>query len=124
MDHSRNSHEMFEGTLCKLLHHPRSDQDLVIYTLCATQKYIIQRRNFTGDKLPDYYLDAIRKLLKTKNPETKEWTLRTIDQMGAQGKKLANDILKVRPRFLSLLNKHNRNSHEIIEMLLKRWNYL
>ena len=121
LGHAKRPHEIFEELICKILNHTQVPLSLKIFTLNASGKYIIQRRNQLAQKLPTFYLEAIRSLLSTNKPELKEWALRTIDEMGNQGKPLISDILKNRPRFLSMLNKHNRYCHDIIESLVKKW---
>lgn len=123
LDHTTNHSPIFEGILCKILKSKDVPTDLKVYTLSTTQKFIIQRRNFMGEPLPSFYIDTLSDLLDVKDPELYEWTLRTIDEMGVQGKKLVHKILKTRPRFLQMLKKHNQNSHDIIEMLLVKWGF-
>lgn len=121
LDHTTNHSPIFEGILCRILKADFITTEIKIYCLSATQGMIIQRRNFLGEKLPDFYLDTLELLLKSKDPELYEWTLRTIDETGSQGKSLAKTILSSRPRFLKMLNSHYRNSHDLIEMLTNKW---
>ena len=121
LSHVKQPHEIFEGLICKILNRRGVPHSLKIFALNASGKYIIQRRNQLAQKLPAFYLEAVRCLLSTNRPELKEWALRTIDEMGDQGKPFINDILKNRPRFLAMLNKHNRHCHDIIELLIKKW---
>lgn len=123
LNNVNRSHEILEGLICKILNRKQVPPPIKIFALNASGKYIIQRRNQLGDKLPAFYLEAIRSLLPSKNVELKEWVLRTIDEMGDQGKPLIGDILKHRPRFLAMFNKHNRHSHDIIELLVKKWGF-
>ncbi len=121
LEHSRNFSPIFEGLLCRLLKSTKLPNQLKIYALGASQGFIIQRRNFLGESLPGFYLETLELLLDSDDPELYEWNLRIIDETGNQGKKLAEKILKTRPRFLKMLNKHNRNSHDIIQMLIEKW---
>ena len=118
---TRSSGEIFEGPICKILKREEVPSTVKIFALNASCKYVIQRRNQLSQKLPPYYLQAIRGLLSDKDPELKEWILRTIDEMGGQGKPLVHDILKHRPRFYHMFNRHHRNTHDIIEVLLSKW---
>lgn len=122
LDHCASKTEIFEGLLCKILKSDQFSTKIKIYTLSTTQKFIIQRRNQHGEPLPSYYLEAVTALLKTKDAELFEWSLRSIDEMGPQGRPLVHEILKHRPKGFKLFNKHWRNSHELIEMLLEKWN--
>ena len=123
LGHVKRPHEIFEGLICKILNRRGVPHSLKIFALNASGKYIIQRRNQLAQKLPAFYLEAIRPLLSTNIPELKEWALRTIDEMGDQGKPFISDILKNRPRFLAMLNKHNRHCHDIIKVLIKKWGF-
>ncbi len=93
-----------------------------IFTLSASIKHVIEPWFRKGDPLPDTYIDTLKFLIETnKDPEVLEWLLRTVETCGGQSFKFKEVILKNRPGLLSLLNKHNRNSIELIDLMLKRW---
>ena len=123
LNHSSRPHAIFEGLLCQALNRHSIPSRIKIFALGASASYIIERRNQLALKLPAFYLDAIRALLPTRDAELKEWTLRTIDAMGPQGKPLVEDILRHRPRSWAMLNRHHRHSHDIIERLVSKWGF-
>ncbi|MCO4792308.1 MAG: hypothetical protein KC493_01255 [Bacteriovoracaceae bacterium] len=96
--------------------------EIQIFTLSASIKHIVETWFRTGDPLPSEYIVMITSLIETtKEPEVLEWLLRVVESCGGQSFKFKDVILKNRPGLLSLLNKHNRNSIEIIDLLVKRW---
>ena len=121
LGHTHSYQEIFEGPLCKILNRQDPPHSIKIFALTASTRHVIQRRNQLSQSLPPYYLEAVGSLLTTKSAELKEWVLRTIDEMGYQGKTLAPPVLKNRPRSWHMFNLHHRNSHDIIEWLVKKW---
>lgn len=98
------------------------DDELKIFTLSASVKHVIEAFFRKGNPLPEEFIQTLGTLIETnKSPEVLEWLLRTIESCGGQSFKFKEVILKNRPGILSLLNKHNRNSIEIIDLLLRRW---
>jgi hypothetical protein len=98
------------------------DPQIRIFTLSASTKHIIEAWFRKGDPLPPTFIEIIKELIETnKDPEVLEWLLRTVETCGGQSFKFKDVILKNRPGLLSLLNKHNRNSIELIDLMLKRW---
>ncbi|MCY4644011.1 MAG: hypothetical protein OXB88_05280 [Bacteriovoracales bacterium] len=113
--------EIFEDLLCRLLALSWPSSRIKIFALDTSTKYIIQRRRKLSLPLPPLYLKTVGLLLENPNPELKEWALRVIDEMGKEGRPLASHILKNRPRFWQMGNKHHRHCHDIIEMLMTKW---
>ncbi len=101
-----------------------TDHELIIYVLAASQKHIINQSFRTGDMVPFFYFDYLKKLLKNKNPEVLEWTLRTIESLGPLSMRLKNEVRGVRPSFLKLFNTHQQACTQIIELLEKQWKQL
>ena len=101
-----------------------ADHELIIYALAASQKHIINQSFRTGDMIPLFYFDYLKKLLKHKNPEVLEWTLRTIESLGPLSMRLKNEVRGVKPSFLKLFNTHQRSCTQIIELLEKQWKQL
>lgn len=98
------------------------NSELIIYALAASQKHIVEHAFKTGNMISYEYFEALKKLLLDSNPEVKEWTLRTIETMGPMSLRLKQEVLKAKPTLLSLLNKHQKASAQIIDYLEREWN--
>jgi Fe-S-cluster formation regulator IscX/YfhJ len=108
--------EQFIKTLKKV-----KDQDLLIYTLAASQKHVINESLRTGNMISQEYLEKLKELLKNKNPEVVEWTLRTIETMGPLSLRFMNDVKNINLGFFKFLNKHNKSSEQIISLMKLQW---
>jgi hypothetical protein len=75
----------------------------------------------SGVMISGVYFDLLKKLLKNKNPEVLEWTLRTIDSMGPMSLRLKKEVLEARPGLMKFFNQHQKSSSQIIELLEKQW---
>jgi hypothetical protein len=101
-----------------------SDPELLIYTLAASQKHIINESLRTGVMIPPFYFEQLKKLLNHKNPEVVEWTLRNIESMGPLSLRLKEDVRKINLSFFKLFNTHQKACTQIIELLEKQWKNL
>ena len=97
------------------------NNDLVIYLLAASQKHVIGEALRTGDMIQEEYFQTLRELLKNKNPEVMEWTLRTIESLGPLSTRLKKEVLEAKPGFLKFFNQHQKASSQIIELLENQW---
>lgn len=100
------------------------NSELIIYALAASQKHIVDHALKTGNMISFEYFEVLKKLLLDKNPEVKEWTLRTIESLGPMSLRLKQEVLKAKPSMLALLNKHQKASSQIIDYLEREWNHL
>ncbi|TNF02152.1 MAG: hypothetical protein EP326_03485 [Deltaproteobacteria bacterium] len=121
LDHSQALSDpllpLFVATLKTVEH-----SQIRIFTLSASIKHVIEHWFRQGNPLPELFIETIKELIETnKDPEVLEWLLRTVETCGGQSFKFKDVILRNRPGMLSLLNKHNRNSIELIDLMLKRW---
>ncbi|WP_372655026.1 hypothetical protein [Halobacteriovorax sp.] len=98
-----------------------SDPELIVFNLSAASKHIIAYHHKKGERVPFELIEVLKGLLKNKDAEVLEWTLRTIEQLGSQAIFLKDDIIQSKPGILSLFDKHKKASKQIIEMLEKRW---
>jgi hypothetical protein len=108
--------ELFYSTLKEL-----KNSELIIHALAASQKHIVEHSLKTGDMISFEYFEVLKKLLQDKNPEVKEWTLRTIETLGPMSLRLKQEVLKAKPSLLALLNKHQKASGQIIDYLEREW---
>lgn len=108
--------EYFFGTFKKIKNH-----ELIIYVLAASQKHVVNESLRTGVMIPAVYFDHLRELLKNKNPEVLEWTLRTIESMGPLSMRLKQEVREVKPSFLKLFNTHQKSAIQIIDLLEQQW---
>jgi hypothetical protein len=95
---------------------------IYVLFLSAIQKQIIDHGAKTGNRIPEWIEKKLIDLLQHKNPEILEWTLRTIEMLGIQNLKYRTEINKLRPKLIKILNRHQRNAFEIIELLNRQWN--
>ncbi|MDD4973300.1 MAG: hypothetical protein PHY93_03070 [Bacteriovorax sp.] len=108
--------ELFIATFEKV-----RNQDLLIYTLAASQKHVIAQSLHTGNMISIAYFEKLKALLKNNNPEVVEWTLRTIETMGPLSLRLVNDVRAVKPGIFKFLNLHQKAASQIIELMEKQW---
>lgn len=101
-----------------------TDHELIIYTLAASQKHIINQSFRSGDMIPHFYFEHLKILLKHKNPEVLEWTLRTVESLGPLSMRLKNEVRGIKPSFFKLFNAHQQACVQIIELLEKQWRHL
>ena len=113
---TREFNEYFFTTLAKI-----KDEDLLIYTLAASQKHVVAEALKTGVMIPGVYFDELKKLLKSKNPEILEWTLRTIETMGPLSLRFKKEVLEAKPGFVKFFNQHQKSASQIIELMEKQW---
>ncbi|MAF78554.1 MAG: hypothetical protein CME60_10345 [Halobacteriovoraceae bacterium] len=119
-DHLTRSHEELVAPLVKTLEQ-REEVNLLVYTLSASFKVIIEDCQKKNERIPFSFLNALKKPLQHKDLEVLEWTLRVIDQLGPQGIFLKAETLGRKPGFMQKLNPKAKNIFELIGMLEKRW---
>ncbi len=108
--------ELFIKTLKEI-----KDHELIIYTLAASQKHVIADGLKNGKMISIEYFDILKSLLLSKNPEIKEWTLRTIETMGPLSLRFKQEVLAAKPGLLKIFNQHQKASSQLIEYLEKEW---
>ncbi|MGE3609785.1 MAG: hypothetical protein AB7I27_09395 [Bacteriovoracaceae bacterium] len=120
IEHSAALYSPFESSLIQLLSGPLNDQ-LTVFALNCARKHIIQARFQRGQRLDFNFLEILKKLLYSKNPEVVEWTLRTIEECSSQGVYFLREFDKIKPPPWKWFNAHQRAVREIITMLERRW---
>lgn len=120
VEHSANLYPDFEPQLLKLLSTELPGSSTIFALNCA-RKHIIQSRFQRGVRLTYEFLELLKKLLHSKNPEIVEWTLRTIEECGAQGVYFRQEFDKIKPPPWKWFNAHQRAVREIIALLERRW---
>ncbi len=120
LDNSQNTTAEFNELFIKTLKEIK-DHELIVYTLSASQKHVIAESLKTGTMISFEYFEVLKSLIKEKNPEVKEWTLRTIESLGPMSLRLKNEVLAAKPGFLKLFNNHQKASAQIIEYLENEW---
>jgi len=120
LDNTQTLSGVFSPLIIKTLKMP-FDQETLIYTLGASQKHIISKKGLDGEPVPGEFIQALKIVLDTKDPELLEWSLRTIEQLGNQSVKLKKEILEKKPSIFGLLNIHKKTTRHIIKLLEKRW---
>jgi hypothetical protein len=108
--------ELFLKTLKEI-----KDHELIVYALAASQKHVIADSFKTGTMMSAEYFEVLKKLLQDKNPEVKEWALRTVESLGPLSLRLKNEVLAAKPGFMKIFNQHQKASGQIIEYLEKEW---
>lgn len=120
LDHTHQTTNEFNQLFFRTLKEIKNSE-LLIYALAASRKHVIEHSFKTGEMISFEYFEALKKLLEEKNPEVKEWTLRTIETLGPMSIRLKQEVMKARPGLLSLLNKHQKASSQIIDYLEREW---
>ncbi len=120
LDHSKNGSLKFTEPLAHIFS-KRSESDLLIYSLTAALKVIIEECERQSERIPYAFMKSLVPLLSHKDPEVVEWTLRVIEALGHQSIILKNDVIKARPGLSALFNKHKKNTQEIVDYLIQRW---
>ena len=120
LDHTHQTTSEFNQLFFRTLKEIKNSE-LLIYALAASRKHVIEHSFKTGEIISYEYFEALKKLLAEKNPEVKEWTLRTIETLGPMSIRLKQEVMKARPGLLSLLNKHQKASSQIIDYLENEW---
>ena len=120
LDHTQSHSTIFGPIIIKTLNNI-SDVETIIFTLGVATKHIILKNFKEGTPPSAEFIQILESLLEHSNPEVLEWTLRTIDQLGAMSIRLRPKILEQRPSLLAIFNTHKKASRQIIQMLEKRW---
>lgn len=120
LDNTQNMTSEFNDLFIITLDKVR-DQNLLIFILGASQKHVIGESLRTGNMISQQYFEKLKELLKNKNPEVVEWTLRTIESMGPLSLRFAKEVRNVNLGLFSFLNKHHKSSSQIISLLEEQW---
>ncbi len=120
LEHARHPHKQFEELFFSTLENEVPPKQ-IIFTLAASWKHLLERWARAGDRVPPRYLEVLRQLLKHKDFEVREWTLRTLDQVGPQGRLLMADIRAANTSWSKFFNPHAKAIAQLVEMFEKRW---
>lgn len=120
LDHAKKGSLAFVAPLSWTLGN-RQEKDLLVYSLSAGHKVILEECERLGERVPFDFIKALKAPLISSEPEVVEWTLRTIEALGHQSIILKEDVQKSRPGILALFNEHKKNSKELVDYLMKRW---
>jgi hypothetical protein len=118
--HSSHSERDLEAILQSLMGADLSTEDLV-WLLNAARRHIIQGRFKEGERLTHEFLEALKALLHHRDGQVVEWTLRTVEECGAQGIVFRGELAKIRPRPWSLWRAQSRTILELVTYLERRW---
>src|SRR5574343_560942 len=113
VDHSQTLSREFAGPIVQTLN-LELPSDLIIYTIASAQKHIITKSALEGVPIPQDFIEVLKKLLDSKDPEIFEWVLRAIESMGNQSLKFREVVLKKKPSFFATFNKHMKSAKGII----------
>lgn len=97
------------------------DSEIIIYCLSASQKHVIADSLKTGKMISFEFFEILKTLLLDRNPEVKEWALRTIESLGPMSLRLKADVLSAKPGIMKLFNQHQKASAQIIDYLEAEW---
>lgn len=120
VEHSMSFHPAFMSPLLSLLRNQK-DPEILVYALNGARKHILAYHQQQGKRLEYEFLEILKNLLYSPHPEVVEWTLRTIEEMGAQGIFFLREFNNIKPPVWKWFNEHNRSIREIIAMLERRW---
>lgn len=120
LEHARHPHGNFEELFFITLENDLPSKQ-IIFTLAASWKHLLERWARAGDRIPMRYLEILRSFLKHQDFEVREWSLRTIDQVGPQGRMLLKDIQNAKSGWKKFINPHAKAVTQLVEMFEKRW---
>lgn len=123
VEHSTHFHNKFEPAILEILNSDVPNA-LIIFALNCARKHIVEARFAKGNRLEYPFLETLKKLLFSKNPEVVEWTLRLIEGTGNQGIYFLREFDKIKPAPWKWFNAHQRAVREIITLLERRWSPL
>jgi len=121
LSHTQNTSAEFHDLLLQSFQEKNHEPETLIFLLGVSEKHIISHSLMTGNLPPHEFFEILKILLRTKNPEVLEWTLRTIESMGPLNFRLQQDIRSARPGFRKIFNSHLRACDEIINLLEIQW---
>ncbi len=122
LDHTRHCYDLFDDHFYQSLESNLEDTTLV-FTLGASWKHMLGRWSRSGDRITTRYIEILRKFLNSKNHELVEWSLRTIDQIGPQGRLLQKEISQNKMKLKSFINPRAKAITQLVEMFEKRWSH-
>jgi hypothetical protein len=120
LSHTQNSSDEFNELIFETFRQ-NFDTQVNIFLLGVSEKHIIAHSLKNGNVVPNEFMEILKNLLRTKQPEIKEWTLRIIESMGPLNLRLQKEIRECRPGFFKYFNSHLRASDEIINLLEIQW---
>lgn len=120
IEHSASFHPPFALPLLQILQQHR-DPEILVFALNGARKHILAYHQQQGKRLDFTFLETLKQLLYSPEPEVVEWTLRTIEEMGSQGIYFLREFKNIKPPPWKWFNEHNRSIREIIAMLEFRW---
>jgi len=97
------------------------DSETLVLVLGAARKHIIEESHKRSERIKIDFLNALKDLLQSKDPEVLEWTLRLIESLGSQAIFLKEDVIAAKPGFMAIFNEHKKAAKQIIELLEKKW---
>lgn len=115
-----NQSPLFNELLFKTLETFQS-KDMIIFSLGAIQKQIIDRSTKEGERPSSKLFECLRVLLSHKEPEVLEWALRIIEGLGPMSYSLKEEVLAAKPSVLGNLNSHKKASRQIVDVIIKNW---
>lgn len=120
VEHSMTFYPGFAAPLLEILKN-NPDTEILVFALNGARKHIVAYHQQQGKRLEYPFLEVLKNLLYSKHPEVVEWTLRTIEEIGAQGIFFKKELNNIKPPPWKWFNEHNRSIREIIAMLEMRW---
>lgn len=120
LDHCITQSDVLEAPIFKLMN-SELDNELHIFALSVFQKQVITRYQKEGHPLSPEILNVLKNLLKHKNMDVREWTLRVCESVGKQNLKLKAQILESRPKVFLFKSESEKNCIELIELMQKQW---
>lgn len=96
------------------------NDELIIMCLSVARRHIIEARQIKGQRQDISFLKVLEKLIFHKSYEVVEWSLRLIEELGAQGLYFKRHFPKLMPGLLTF-NKHKKNIKELVFILDQRF---
>lgn len=121
LSHSVNPPSLFDQFIITIIKTDGMKYSTYIVALGCFQEVIVQRFHKNGDKIPRELLTPLKSTLSKNDPETLLWTLKTIEGLGKQSIIFRQELENIKVGPFKFLNKHKKESREIINRLLQRW---
>lgn len=90
--------------------------DLFITYLGVCHYHILERCQRDGEKVPKDYLDILKTGFNHPALEVKEWSLRSIIELGYSKERFKPLVFAFRPSLFKIFNRHQRNILQMREL--------
>ncbi len=127
LTNTQTTSDKFHALLVKsfrLIMERKKSSKLLILFLGAVSKQVVDHSIKNGEKISSEFIQILKELLSSRDPEILEWSLRLIESLKSQSSAFKTEVLNLKPSLLKLFNKHQQNAFMIIDEINKEWDRL